>query len=87
MVATLIKRIERAEQDIGDNPCERCNNTTVVVDSSGNMNVIKDQGRLSDEAAEGFYDEEQPDDRCPLCERQRVRVRVGWSPGSSAKRA
>ena len=78
MVATLIKRIERAEQDIGDNPCERCNNTTVVVDSSGNINVIKDQVRLTAEASRRFHDEERPDDRCPLCHKQRQRIKVGW---------
>jgi len=78
LVGTLTRRVEQLETTYGDNPCKRCNNTTIVIDTAGVIRVIRHQSTLTGEAAERFYKEELPDDRCPVCGNIRQRVRVTW---------
>ena len=80
MVATIERRLERLEQTFGDSPCERCRNTQIIIDCSGNISVVKDGSRLTPEAARAFHQEEQPGSVCPRCGKPRRKVRVGWGP-------
>jgi len=90
MVGTLIKRIERAEQDFGDSPCERCRDTIIVwgVGKAGDEPAVTRRGiQLGREESKRFYFEEQPGGVRPECGRVREQVTVRWGPGSSAQRA
>ena len=81
MVSALIeRRLERLEQVSGGDECPRCANTQVIIDCSGNINVVKDQARLTAEASRRFYEEEQPHGQCPACGNFRHKVVVGWGP-------
>ena len=82
MVATIERRLERLEQTFGDSPCERCRNTQIIIDCSGNISVVKDGRRLTSEAARVFHREEEPHGICPACGGYRERVRIVWGPGS-----
>ena len=82
MVATIERRLERLEQTFGDSPCERCRNTQIIIDCSGNISVVKDGSRLTSEAARVFHREEEPHGICPACGGYRERVRIVWGPGS-----
>jgi len=88
MVSTLIKRIERAEQEIGDSPCERCRNTTVVFGPGSVEPAVNRRGvQFGREESKRFWAQEQPNNICPKCGRAREQVTVRWGPGSSAQRA
>jgi len=82
LVATIERRLERLEQTFGDSPCERCRNTQIIIDCSGNISVVKDGSRLTPEAARVFHREEEPHGICPACGGYRERVRIVWGPGS-----
>ena len=86
MVATIERRLERLEQTFGDSPCERCRNTQIIIDCSGNISVVKDGSRLTSEAARVFHAEEEPGGVCPRCGNVRQRVRVTWGPESGGAR-
>ena len=80
MVATLERRVARLESSMGSGGCERCRDTLIVIGSGrGDISVNRRGVRLTPEASRRFYNDEQPDGRCPQCDRQRERIRVGWS--------
>jgi len=86
MVSTLVRRIERAEQGIGDSPCPRCSGTTVVFGPGSDEPAVSRRGiQFGREESIAFYQAEQPHGQCPACEGYRQRVRVVWGPGSSAQ--
>ena len=80
MVATAVleKRLTRLEEAYGDSLCERCSGTTIVIDCSDNISVVKNGSHLTPEASLKFHREEQPHGQCPECGNFRERVRVGW---------
>ena len=86
MVGTLLKRVERAEQGIGDNPCPRCTNTTIFwgLGKAGNEPTVSGRGfELDPEASWRYYLAEQPSGACPMCKRVRENVTIELRPGSS----
>jgi Zn finger protein HypA/HybF involved in hydrogenase expression len=82
LVSALKRRIERLEQSFGDDECPRCSGMVIVHGAGGGLSVTKDGHRFSPQAAERFYEEEQPHGICPRCDRKRRRVSVTWSPES-----
>ena len=80
MVGTLERRVARLEQGMGSDGCERCRDTIIVIGSGrGDISVTHRGVCLTPEASRRFYNDEQPEGRCPQCDRQRERIRVGWS--------
>ena len=84
MVDTLIKRIERAEQVVGDDgACPRCSGT-MIVRSFGGIVVVKDRTPLGPEAAHRFVAEAEANGgRCPECGEPWINVPVQIRPGST----
>jgi len=84
---TLIKRVERAEQGIGDDPCERCGDSIIVWPpgsvAQAEPHVTRRGVQFGVEASWQFYLEEQPGGRCPRCGSIREDVTVEFRPGSS----
>jgi len=81
MVSTLIKRIERAEQGIGDSPCPRCSDTTIVwgPGSGASEPAVNRRGiQFGREESRRFWAQEQPSNTCPECGRVREQITVVW---------
>jgi len=85
MVSTLIRRVERAEQGIGDDPCERCGDSIIVwpPGSVHEPHVTRRGIQFGREESIAFYQAELPHGQCPECGAYRLTVNVTWGPDSS----